>query len=90
MMSHAASSNKKIRKALSQSHLIPGALRLVWRGAGRWSVLWWCLLLVQGLLPVGVVFLTRSVVDGLVLAMDQGGSAESLRAMALPAICDRS
>ncbi len=84
-MREASSTGKKIRQALGQMHLIPDALRLVWTGAGHWSALWWGLLLVQGLLPVGVVFLTRSVVDGLVGAVDQGGSPEALRAVAWPA-----
>ncbi|RPI08895.1 MAG: hypothetical protein EHM65_09745 [Acidobacteriales bacterium] len=45
---------------------LPPALRLVWDAAGRWTLAWIALLVVQGLLPLATVWLTRSPVDGLV------------------------
>lgn len=44
---------------------LPRALRLVWTAAPGWSAAWAALLVVQGLLPVALVHLTRIVVDRL-------------------------
>ncbi len=41
-------------------------MRLVWQATGSWMVAWLVLLLVQGVLPVGIVYMTRQVVDSLV------------------------
>ena len=48
------------------------ALALVWRAARNWTLAWFALLLVQGLLPAATVFLTKRVVDGLVAAIKTG------------------
>ena len=64
----------KILGAATQLRFVPRALRLVWSAARRWSVLWAALLVVQGLLPVAVVFLTRELVDSLARVI--GASAE--------------
>ncbi|WP_028320824.1 ABC transporter ATP-binding protein [Desulfatiglans anilini] len=56
----------KLDKALKQLPYLPRALRLVWAAAGVWAMAWLALILLQGLLPVATVYLTRAVVDGLV------------------------
>src|ERR1035437_2597802 len=56
----------KFRKIGAQLTFIWQALRLVWCAAPRQSALWAALLLFQGLLPVATVYLTRSLVNGLV------------------------
>ncbi len=45
------------------------ALRLIWSAASRWTVVWFVLLAVQGLLPAAVVYLTKWLVDSLALAV---------------------
>ncbi len=57
----------------------PRALALVWSAAGRWSAAWLSLLVLQGLLPVATVYLTRAVVDSLVAVVGSGGSWEAVR-----------
>jgi ATP-binding cassette subfamily B protein len=52
---------------------------LIWAAARRWTLAWVILLVVQGLLPVATVYLTRLLVDSLVAAMGAHGSWESLR-----------
>ncbi len=47
-------------------------LGLVWRAAGRWTLLWAVLLGVQGLLPATAIYLTKLVVDGLAEAIEGG------------------
>jgi len=58
-------------------------LALVWAAARGWAVAWAVLLLVQGLLPVATVNLTRLLVDGLVAAAGAGGSWDTLAPLLL-------
>jgi len=60
--------SSKLRKALAQLPNLPRALDLVWSVARPWTIAWILLLIVQGLLPAGVVYLTKLVVDGVVRA----------------------
>ena len=53
---------------------LPYAFSLVWASARGWTLVWFLLLVVQGLLPVVSVYLTRALVDGLVAAL--GGSVD--------------
>ena len=69
----------KLRRAAAQLPYLPRALRLVWQAAGRWTIAWAALLVVQGLLPLAPVWLTRSLVDGLVAAIRAGGTWTALR-----------
>jgi ATP-binding cassette, subfamily B, bacterial len=58
----------KLRKALVQLPNLPRALALVWQVARPWTTAWIVLLIVQGLLPAAIVYLTKLVVDGVVAA----------------------
>ena len=69
----------KIREALRQLPYLPRAFALVWAAAHRWTAAWIVLLLVQGLLPVATVYLTRSVVDSLSAAIRANGDWAALR-----------
>lgn len=66
--------NSKLRKALAQLPYLPRALKLVWAVARPWITAWIVLLIVQGLLPAAVVYLTKVVVDGVVGALRNGSS----------------
>ena len=55
----------KLRNAWARLPLLPRALALVWQAARYWTMGWAALLVIQGLLPVATVYLTRQVVDGL-------------------------
>jgi ATP-binding cassette subfamily B protein len=68
--------SSKLRKALAQLPNLPRALDLVWSVARPWTIAWILLLIVQGLLPAAVVYLTKLVVDGLVRA---NGSSAAMR-----------
>ena len=67
------------RTLLDQLPYLPRAFSMVWEATGYWTLTWSLLLLVQGVLPVAIVYLTRWLVDGLVAAVDAGGSWESVR-----------
>ncbi len=78
-MGHAMDTySAKLRQARAQLPYFPRALRLVWEAAHVWTVLWAVLLVVQGLLPVALVYLTRDVVNSAVAAAGAGGTRESL------------
>ncbi len=69
----------KLRSAARQLPYLAPALSLVWSAARPWTLAWLVLLVVQGLLPVATVYLTRALVDSLVGAVGVGGSWESVR-----------
>jgi ATP-binding cassette, subfamily B, bacterial len=58
---------------------LPRAVALVWASARIWTVAWAGLLLVQGILPLAIVYLTREVVDALVHALRSGGDWTAIR-----------
>ncbi|MDA2930255.1 ABC transporter ATP-binding protein/permease [Acidobacteria bacterium AH-259-O06] len=69
----------RLRTILDQLPYLPRAFALVWAATHYWTLAWSVLLLLQGLLPVAIVYLTRWLVDGLVEAVAAGGSWESVR-----------
>jgi ATP-binding cassette subfamily B protein len=52
----------KIRRSL---HLLP-ALRLIWSATSGWTVASVILLLLQGILPIGLLYLTKRIIDTVV------------------------
>jgi ATP-binding cassette subfamily B protein len=61
------------RGRLAQVRLVPRALRIVWDAAPAWTAASMALLIVQGLLPVAIVYLTRDVVNALVAIIQSNG-----------------
>ena len=62
-----------LRKLRSQVRFMPRALRLVWTAARPWTIFWMALLLLQGLVPMASVLLTRSAVNSIVSIIDARG-----------------
>ena len=69
----------KLDGAAAQLPHLARVLRLVWAAARGWTLLWAGLLLLQGLLPMAVVYLTRALVDRLVTVAGAGVDWPSLR-----------
>ena len=69
----------RLRRLAAQLPYLPRTLELVWHAAGGWTAAWIAVLVVQGILPVATVYLTRTVVNRLVPALRAGGSWESLQ-----------
>ena len=69
----------KLAEGRAQLAYVPQAVTLVWTAARPWTIAWAVLLVLLGLLPVTTVYLTRTVVDSLVAALDAGGDWASLR-----------
>ncbi|NTU91863.1 MAG: ABC transporter ATP-binding protein [Chlorobiaceae bacterium] len=63
-----------IGRLLRQASYIPKTLRLVWNASRGWMVAWLLLLVVQGVLPVITVNMTRQVVDSLALVVSHGST----------------
>lgn len=63
----------KIDRLLTQLPYLPQTAKLVWTSARGWTIAWATLLIWQGILPVALVLLTRTLVDRLVMAVNGGG-----------------
>ena len=70
-------------KVGGQLPLLPRALRLVWDASRNWSLAWFAVLAVRGAIPAAIVYLSRLVVDSLVVVLGAGGSWETLRPAAI-------
>ena len=69
---------QKAKNGFSQLPYLVKAFNLVWQAAKKWTVIWAFLLIIQGLLPVATVYLTRQLVDSLVAALNLGASRENV------------
>jgi len=70
--------SSKLEKARAQLPYLPRALALVWSAARPWTASWLVLLIVQGLLPVAIVYLTRALVNSLATALGSGSSWQNV------------
>ena len=61
--------NKALQEFFRCLPLMFQGLRLVWNAARGWTVAWGILLLLQGLVPAVLVYLTRLVVNRLSTAL---------------------
>ena len=75
-----------LRILRTQLHYLPKALILVWKAAPLWTALTVVSLVVQGLLPVLLVFLTRHLVDSLVSVTQHNGDPTLLSAAIMNAL----
>jgi ATP-binding cassette, subfamily B, bacterial len=72
MVGHSQSLKTVLERLRAEAHHLPRALALVWR-ASRWMVIVWvALLILQGIVPVAVVYLTRALVNRLAEAVRAG------------------
>ena len=71
----------KLRVAATKIPLLFRALSLVWAAAPGHASAWAVLLVIQGLLPVATVYLTRMLVDGMVALLGAGGGWDNFRPM---------
>jgi ATP-binding cassette subfamily B protein len=72
-----------VKNAVDRLPYLPHAFLLVSQASPRTTALWITLLLVQGMLPLATVYLTRAVVDHLSAAMRQGSGDLLARTLAL-------
>ncbi len=75
--------NLRFQELRSQLPYLPQTLKLVWQAAGTWTLAWVFLLLLQGVLPLATVYLTKVVVDALVQALRSGGNWQEVGPLVL-------
>ena len=75
--------NLRFHELRSQLPYLPQTLKLVWQAAGTWTLAWVFLLLLQGVLPLATVYLTKVVVDVLVQALRSGGNWQEVGPLVL-------
>ncbi|MBF0549396.1 MAG: ABC transporter ATP-binding protein [Deltaproteobacteria bacterium] len=73
-----------LRKFLGLLPYLFRAVGLVWTAARRWTVAWAVLLLVQGLLPAIVIYLTRMIIDQLSSTLHKGGGWTAVQPALIP------
>jgi ATP-binding cassette subfamily B protein len=83
VIKHFSEAAKKLSKQLPY---LPQAFRLVHRASGGLYLLWAALLVVQGLLPVASVYLTRTLVDGVAATIGKGGGWKALMPILPPGL----
>ena len=74
---------EKLRQAFRQLPHYLRAIRLIWGATPRLTLAWAFLLLLQGLLPVASVYLTKLLVDSMVNAIGGGFAWANVRPLAL-------
>lgn len=79
MSNRIAYLTERFRKARAQLPYLPWTLGLIWRATRGWTLAWVVLVITQGLLPVAVVLLTRTLVDSLAAAVQAPGDGSALR-----------
>lgn len=75
----------RVRKALAHLVYLPRTLRLIWSASPGWTTSWLVILLLQGLVPAAVVYLTSQLVNSLAAVSIGGISTESLGPIVVPA-----
>lgn len=69
----------RLQESLAHLSYWPRTIRLVWTAAPGWTVCWSILLVAQGVLPATTVYLTKLLVDSLVVALGSGGDWQYIR-----------
>ena len=62
----------KIQEARTHLTHLSEMFQIVWSASRIWTLAWTALLVVQGLLPAAIVYLSRLLVDSVVSVLDQG------------------
>ena len=70
---------RKLGKALGQLPWLARGLALAWNAARPWTIAWLFLLVLEGMVPVGIVYLTKLLVDALVATTRNGAAWQSVR-----------
>jgi len=70
----------------SQLPYLPKAFGMVYHAAGGLTIAWLALLLIQGLLPVASVYLTKTLVDGVAKMVASGSGWQGLTLLIPPAV----
>jgi ATP-binding cassette, subfamily B, bacterial len=76
----------RFSQLLQALSFLPLVLQLVWRSSRHWTLVWGGILLIQGLLPVGTVYLTRWLVNSLVKIAGAGFAWDTIQTLLIPVL----
>jgi len=76
--------NRMLNTALAQLAYLPQTFSLIWSASQRWTGVWIVVLAIQGILPAATVYLTRFLVDSLVLVIGAGMVWSTVQVILLP------
>lgn len=68
-----------LRETRLKATYLVRALRIIWEATGRWTLGWLFLLLIGGMLPAALVYLTKHLVDAMAAAMGGGLSWDTIQ-----------
>jgi ATP-binding cassette, subfamily B, bacterial len=74
----------RINRLAGQVSYLPQTFRLVWNAAQNWTIAWIILLIIQGLLPAIAIYLTRLLVNSLVVVAGTGNFWQSIERIFIP------
>jgi ATP-binding cassette, subfamily B, bacterial len=74
----------KTRENLRRLTYLPWAVRLVWHSAAGWTLASLIVLVLQGLVPAGTVYLTKLVVDAVAGIIGAGATWEAFQPLLIP------
>ncbi|MCY7282687.1 MAG: ABC transporter ATP-binding protein/permease [Cyanobacteria bacterium CAN_BIN43] len=74
-----------IQRQIAQISYFSKTFHLIWSATRRWTIVWSVLLIIQGVLPAATVYLTRTLVNQLVVVVGTGVSWQSVQVILLPA-----
>jgi ATP-binding cassette, subfamily B, bacterial len=76
----------RIRDTRRRLRYLTWAIGLVWRAAAGWTAAALVLLVIQGLIPAGTVYLTKLLVDAVASILGVGASWDSIQPVVLPGL----
>jgi ATP-binding cassette subfamily B protein len=74
----------KLSKFTGQLSYLPQTFSLIWAASRNYTLVWIILLILQGILPAAFVYLTRLVVDGVVLVAGKGITWDNIQPILTP------
>jgi ATP-binding cassette subfamily B protein len=75
---------KVIEEGVDRLRHLPWTLKIIWTAAGWWSVAWLGLLVVQGGIPAGTVYVTKLLVDAVASVIGAGLEGGALQSLVVP------
>lgn len=86
MSNNSTSLREGLGKFSSRLVHLPWAVGLVWKAAAGWTVAGLMILIIQGLVPAGTVYLTKLLVDAVAGALGAGLSREAAEPLIVPGV----
>jgi len=77
----AAVVKQKVRRVMGQLPWLARGLLLAWQASRPWTITWVVLLVFEGVIPVGLVYLAKLLVDALVVAVKSGSTWPQVRSV---------